>query len=249
MICIEKCENTLDYLLEKENLNLQQQSSALTQIIFSLLVYQNAFNFTHNDLHTNNIVYNKTNITHLEYIYKDKKYLVPTYGIIYKIIDFGRSIYTYRNKIHCSDSFAKSGDAYSQYNSEPYFDENKTRIEPNMSFDLCRLGCSLYDFFFDEEVYSGLCTDINKMNVVQSTVMRWCTDDRGKNILYKSSSGEERYPNFKLYKMIARHVHNCTPYEELTQDLVKQYIVTRKKKKNKTQIIHTINIDNIPCYC
>ena len=70
-----------------------------------------------------------------------------------------------------------------------------------------------------------------------------------KNILYKSSSGEERYPNFKLYKMIARHVHNCTPDEELTQDLVKQYIVTRKKKKNKTQIIHTINIDDIPCYC
>ena len=249
MICIEKCENTLDYLLEKDELNLQEQSSALTQIIFSLLVYQNAFKFTHNDLHTNNIVYSKTNVTHFEYIYNNKKYLVPTYGKIYKIIDFGRSIYTYRNKIHCSDSFAKGGDAYSQYNSEPYFDENKPRIEPNMSFDLCRLACSLYDFFFDEEVYTALCTNIDGMNVVQYAVLRWCTDDRGKNILYKTSSGEERYPNFKLYKMIARHVHNCTPEDELTKDLVKQYLVTKKGKKKKTQQIQTINIDNIPCYC
>jgi len=249
MICIEKCENTLDYLLEKDELNLQEQSSALTQIIFSLLVYQNVFKFTHNDLHTNNIVYSKTNVTHLEYIYKNKKYLVPTYGKIYKIIDFGRSIYTYRNKIHCSDSFAKGGDAYSQYNSEPYFDENRPRIEPNMSFDLCRLACSLYDFFFDEEVYTALCTNIDDVNVVQSAVLRWCTDDRGKNILYKTSSGEERYPNFKLYKMIARHVHNCTPEDELMKDLVKQYLVTKKGKKKKTQQIQTINIDNIPCYC
>ena len=35
-------------------------------------------------------------------------------------------------------------------------------------------------------------------------------DDNGKNILYKKN-GEERYPNFKLYKMIARIVHNHTP--------------------------------------
>jgi hypothetical protein len=39
-------------------------------------------------------------------------------------------------------------------------------------------------------------------------------DDKGKNILY-TSDGEERYPNFKLYKMIARTVHNHTPENQL----------------------------------
>ena len=36
-----------------------------------------------------------------------------------------------------------------------------------------------------------------------------------KNILYKKN-GEERYPDFKLYKMIARTVHNHTPEAQLT---------------------------------
>ena len=33
--------------------------------------------------------------------------------------------------------------------------EDKPRIDPNMSFDLCRLGCSIYDFIIhdnDEKV-------------------------------------------------------------------------------------------------
>ena len=42
-----------------------------------------------------------------------------------------------------------------------------------------------------------------------------------KNILYKKN-GEERYPNFKLYKMIARTVHNKTPDDQLNTDIFKQ---------------------------
>ena len=54
-------------------------------------------------------------------------------------------------------------------------------------------------------------------------IKKWCTDDNGKNILYKSS-GEERYPEFKLYKMISRTVHNCVPIEELRNTLFSNYI-------------------------
>ena len=31
-----------------------------------------------------------------------------------------------------------------------YLNENKPRIDPNYSFDLCRLGCSLFDYFIDD---------------------------------------------------------------------------------------------------
>jgi hypothetical protein len=41
-------------------------------------------------------------------------------------------------------------------------------------------------------------------------VHEWCQDDEGRNVLYKRS-GEERYPEFKLYKMIARTVSRHTP--------------------------------------
>ena len=41
-----------------------------------------------------------------------------------------------------------------------------------------------------------------------------CLDDNGKNILYKSN-GEERYPDFKLYKMISRKCTKHTPEVQL----------------------------------
>ena len=56
------------------------------------------FEFTHNDLHTNNIVYVSTEKKYLYYRYDNKHYKVPTYGRIYKIIDFGRAIYKFKNK-------------------------------------------------------------------------------------------------------------------------------------------------------
>jgi hypothetical protein len=64
-------------------------------------------------------------------------------------------------------------------------------------------------------------------------------DDKGKNVLYKRN-GDERYPEFKLYKMIARIVHKHTPEAQLERDLFKKYVVTKKKiHKNKT-IMHII---------
>ena len=73
VIAIEKCDNTLDYLLEHDLLRLEELESAMFQVIVILMTYQHLFKFTHNDLHTNNIMYNKTNIEFL--IYKiDHKY-------------------------------------------------------------------------------------------------------------------------------------------------------------------------------
>jgi isocitrate lyase len=76
-------------------------------------------------------------------------------------------------------------------------------------------------------------------------------DDKGKNILY-TSSGEERYPNFKLYKMIARMVHAHTPENQMAFGLFSQYDVSKTNDKKKKKIIKPtdrigkINIDVIP---
>ena len=86
----------------------------------TLITYQKIFDFTHNDLHTNNIMYQKTERTFINYKYNNVYYRVPTYGKIYKIVDFGRAIYKYKGNIICSDSYAIDGDAHTQYNTEPY---------------------------------------------------------------------------------------------------------------------------------
>jgi hypothetical protein len=237
MICLEKCDGTIDDLFEKDMLNEKQCASAIFQIIITLATYQKAFNFTHNDLHTNNIMYIDTDIEFLYYCYNNKYYKVPTYGRIYKIIDFGRSIYKYQGKTLCSDSFAPGGDAVTQYNCEPFMNENKPRLEPNMSFDLCRLGCSIYDFVIDDE------NNPKKMDDFQKTIVRWCMDDNNKNVLYKAN-GDERYPNFKLYKMIARTVHKHTPEEQFKFPLLSQFEITDSDVENQT----VINIDKIPSY-
>lgn len=123
MICLEKCAGTFDQLLDKGVIDECEGASALFQIVMTLLVYQRAFSFTHNDLHTNNIMYVNTDIEYLHYKWENRVYRVPTYGKIYKIIDFGRSIYRYGGKLFCSDSFATGGDAATQYNCEPYLNE------------------------------------------------------------------------------------------------------------------------------
>jgi len=239
LICLEKCNGTMDELFEKNKMDAKTSASALFQIIMILLTYQKTFHFTHNDLHTNNIMYIETQIEYLYYKYKNTIYKVPTYGKIFKLIDFGRSIYRFNDKKFCSDSFANGGDAATQYNCEPYMNEKKPRIDPNYSFDLCRLGCSIYDFIIENDKTPG---DFDEL---QKTVYRWCTDDKGKNVLYMSD-GEERYPNFKLYKMIARTVHKHTPENQLEYPFFKQFMV--KSKNLVLDDVDIIDVDSIPCY-
>ena len=212
--------------------------SILMQIIMTLLCYKKTLQFTHNDLHTNNIMYVNTKQEFIYYVYKRNTYKVPTFGKIYKIIDFGSAIYNYNGQRFCSDSFAPSGDASTQYNCEPYMDNDKPRLDPNYSFDLCRLGCSLYDFVIDDDV------PITDYDEFQQIVYNWCLDDNNKNILYKKN-GEERYPNFKLYKMIARTVHNKTPDDQLNYAVFKQYII---EPNTEIQQNIRINIDTLPEY-
>jgi len=239
LICLEKCENTLDYLMENNLINDKEWTSCLFQVILILSIYQKTFSFTHNDLHTNNIMYINTDKQFLHYCFNGIHYKVPTYGKIYKIIDYGRAIYKYNGKIMCSDSFHPKGDAASQYNCEPYLDSNKPRLEPNPSFDLCRLACCIFDFFIEDVAETN---DIIKKNKIAALIYSWLLDDKGRNILYKND-GDERYPEFKLYKMIARSIHNAIPEHQISNELFKKYIVSKKSINKKTKIL---NLDLIP---
>jgi hypothetical protein len=235
IITIENCENTFDDLLVNDKIDNNELTCIILQVLMILITYQKLFKLTHNDLHTNNIMYIKTEKKYLYYKYNDKHYKIPTYGKIFKIIDYGRAIYEYKGQVMYSDSFHKDGDAATQYNSPPYYNTNKQLIEPNMSFDLCRLGCSIYDFIIDKY-------DNNKnMSPIHKIIIDWCFDDEGKNMLYKNNN-EERYPDFKLYKMIARKVHNHLPHKVLEQKLFNKFTVPKKEIKSSALIM---NIDKI----
>ena len=60
IICLEALDETLDSIMEK--LDIEEWRSCIFQIIMSLVIYRKMFDLTHNDLHTNNVMYKKTNI-------------------------------------------------------------------------------------------------------------------------------------------------------------------------------------------
>jgi hypothetical protein len=240
IICMENCEDTFDNLILNNELTTQEWYSALMQIVMMLITYQKAFGLTHNDLHSNNVMYNHTDKKFIYYCYKKKHYKVPTFGRMFKIIDFGRSIYKYDGKLFCSDSFQTGGDAATQYNTEPYLNEKKPRLEPNFSFDLCRLACSIFDYVIDDVDDIRLikkCKD-----PIKRLILEWCLDDKGINMLYKND-GTDRYPEFKLYKMIARCVHNHTPQAQLDRPEFNAF--SEFKGDIPSDVI---DIDSIPSY-
>jgi serine/threonine protein kinase len=245
IIALERCEGTLDSLIMEEDVSDDEWGSIIIQILMTLITLQEKFHLTHNDLHTNNIMYTTTDKEYLYYKLDGKHYKVPTYGRIYKIIDFGRAIYKFRGNLMCSDSFHNKGDAATQYNCEPYLNKNKPNLDPNYSFDLCRLGCALFDFIIDEEEDDN--EDIDKIkSPILKIIAGWCKDDKGRNIMYKNN-GEERYPDFKLYKMIARTVTNHIPSKVIDNPYFDRFIENKKKiKLSKNQTI--MDIDAIPKY-
>ena len=233
MVLLEDCKDTLDDYIMNNKITEDEWSSILMQIVVSLSVFQEKFYFIHNDLHSSNVMYVETDKQYLYYKYNNLYYKVPTYGKVWKIIDFGRGIYKLNGHVIFSDSFSDKGDASTQYNCEPYLNPNKQIVPPNFSFDLCRLACSLYDYFEEE----------NDLGNIKRLIETWLTDYKGRNILYKKN-GDERYEDFKLYKMISRTVHDHVPKKQLSNKLFSQYLVSRKNIKKKMNQV--MNIDDIP---
>ena len=56
-------------------------------------------------------------------------------------------------------------------------------------------------------------------------------------------NGDERYPEFKLYKMIARTVHLHTPLNQLEEPYFNKYVI-----KDIVPNVDVIDIDVMPCY-
>ena len=86
-------------------------------------------------------MYSKTDKTYLYYKFNNIYFKVPTFGYIFKIIDFGRSIFTFENKLFFNDTFNKHGEAEGQYTYPNrhllYTNFDKELIVPNYNFDLC----------------------------------------------------------------------------------------------------------------
>lgn len=228
LVCFqEAADGTMDELLKEfesdEDADEDEQSSGiidnneaeerwsawLFQIVAALNVFQKYVRFCHNDLHTNNIVWFKTDEPYLYYKNETGEfYKVPSYGKLFKIIDFGRSTCEIGDKKIMSSDFASGQDAAGQYNWGPFYNDDLPEVAPNMSFDLCRLAISLFDSLCPDE-------DARDSSPLVSLLWSWMLDDNKESILY-DAYGDERFPGFELYIHISAAVHGAIPAEQFS---------------------------------
>jgi hypothetical protein len=256
---LERCDGTMDDLMEAEDDDCatpdmketkeERWTAWIFQVVAALAAAQQTYDFVHNDLHTNNVMWCGTGETHLYYHIQgaaggDRFYKVPTYGRIFKIIDFGRA--TFRppattkenNRVWFPDAFAPGADAGGQYNCGPYFEQGKPKVQPNRSFDLCRLAVAILDTLWDEPPEPVSPRKVltrepgraqpETVSPLWNTMWLWLTDDNGKNVL-RGPDDNERYPEFDLYCAISRDIHNAVPAQQLTLPLFDVSFRTRKK--------------------
>ena len=260
---LEKADGTMDTLLDDEDdddasmLETKDVRWAawLFQVIAGLVVAQHYFGFVHNDLHTNNIMWNGTGVTDIYYrVVKGKEtwYMkVPTYGRLMKIIDFGRASFTVPGcGFFISDAFFPGNDAATQYNCEPFYEEGEgKKVEPNTSFDLCRLAVSLLESLFPDRPANATPVKImsregaklypETVSPVYNMLWEWLTDDDGKNVL-RTPAGEERYPDFDLYRALAAEVHSAVPKVQVEKALFAQFRCSAKDIPADTQVYELI---------
>ena len=215
---IEKCTGTLFDLITN-NPDTEKHLAWISQVMFALAFAQRNISFTHNDLHSNNVMYVPTTAEYFYYNCGGTLYRVPTYGYLIKIIDFERSIGMVKlngmkePKLFMSDHFSIDEEAGGQYNCEPWYVPKYPIIKPNPSFDLVRLATSLFWDLFPE----GPGNLEYATNPVFRFFMKWLTLEDGKSIMFKDDDPtHDRFHGFHLYKAIGRYCkENAVPRKEI----------------------------------
>lgn len=250
----ETCQGTMDEMLnqlEYSPVNTPEQERMWTawifQVIAALCQLQGGLRLTHNDLHTNNVLWKETNEEFLWYKDSlDRVWKVPTFGRVFTIIDYGRAIFSINNFFCISSDYQDGRNAAGQYNFGPLEDPDEPKVMPNKSFDLCRLSCSLVRGLFPynpeakenpkvltkERGWAMYETEHPLFNLLWS----WLRGDNGANIL-ETQDGSEKYPGFDMYIEIAKQVHGAVPHMQLSHPAMKGFMVRELPKGMKAIVI------------
>lgn len=251
----EAQDGVMDALLDEDEIDGFKRGSQgwetrwvawIFQIIAALSFLQNAVCFTHNDLHSNNILWRNTDKKFLYYKAKDGTiWRVPTFGKIFSIIDFGRSIFRLGKHLWISDDHWPDQEAGDQYNFGAFFDHTKPKNPPNPSFDLARLAISLVDGLYDEKPdkkkgrgvsiisQEGNWKVYETKSPLFNLLWSWTVNKDGATV-YEDANGNQKYDGFDLYIRIAHDVHNAIPKDQIYKPIFQQFKWKQKVPQDET---------------
>lgn len=118
----EKLTNlSLAHFIEDETIADHVVAACIVQVLCCVLELQELVGFVHGDLHTSNVLVQRTSMTLVHYF--DKTVQVPTYGYVVKIIDFGYShLWKVDKSVHMSVPLYTFGDGVVNMWFDPLFD-------------------------------------------------------------------------------------------------------------------------------
>ena len=207
---MEKLDSTLDDLLDEDyNMSETEWFSMFFQVSFGLAVAQKYFNFVHNDLHSSNIMFKKTNSKYLYFHIGNTHYRIPTFGKITKIIDFARGTFKLGDRWIFSDQFKDDGDACGQYDYPVDGSLKNCENKPNPSFDLVRLGTTVIQH-------------LDNLDKVRTFVEEITLDEYGNSLCYDEDA-------FQLYIDIAHNCHNGVPLDVMAKPVFNKFKIQKNK--------------------
>lgn len=212
LLFFEKINNSLFDLLEQSNYEKGKWMSIVFQVCAALNLIQHKYEICHNDLHVGNIMYSYTKLDYLYYqhpLYNNKVYCIPTYGKIFKIIDWGRGTLKYKDKFMNNNVFYPLNSAGGQYYVNDF--SNSKNIEPNRCVDI-------NFFIFSLLKHSNYINNDDFIDYLESM----CIDNEGVSILNNEKMEFSDYINIS---------HNCNffnPQKLINSTLYKKYIQNKK---------------------
>ena len=161
-------------------------------------------------------MYIKTDKLYIYYKFNNIYYKVPTHGYIFKIIDFGRAIFTFHKKTFFNDTFYKHGEAGGQYTYPKQVDfikiiNDNDIINPNYNFDLCRLSMTILE-------------ELN-MNNYSDDLIQFLQNICLNN---NNESFSDMEDNFSLYIKIAKTACNSLPHKIIFNKIFNNYRIKKK---------------------
>jgi hypothetical protein len=215
---LENLTGELFSYLNNNKYSINELTSYIFQLLASLSIIQHYFNLSHNDLHSKNIMFLKTNKTFIYYKYNNLYFKIKSYNKVIKIVDWGRATYNFNLLEGKNDCFETNGDVFGQIIYKKVNIQGKKNI--------------LYSKFNDLGILGGNLLNINnfpKSGKLYRLIKSWTLNKENKYINHKINS-------FDFYTKCSEC--SKTPSKQLDSKIFEKFHIQKKNIPNNEVIFN-----------